>query len=83
MKILPSKIKKWSFKQRLFEIQRRLIEIQKTYNQNYDEHVVYSEVLIDALNEAKQIVDYWMKHMAGEVDKPTKPKKKKPVNLWE
>lgn len=74
MKILTNKIKKWSFKQRLFEIQRRLKRLNEKLLR---EHA--SELDLD---EAIQIVDYWMSHMAGEVEKPEKKKRKKPVNLW-
>lgn len=75
MKILKGKIKRWGFKQRLFEIQRRLKVL--------DERLVGEHDIADPeLDEALQILDYWMKNMAGEVEKPEKKKPKKPVNLW-
>jgi len=84
MKILPSKIKRWSFKQRLHEIQKRMRIIQTEYTRSYKNHIVYSETLADALSESLQIVDYWMDHMAGEVENTKEKKvKKKHVNLWE
>ncbi len=84
MKILPNKIKRWSFKQRLFEIQRRLKTVKREYERNYTAHVVFSGELVEALDEAQQIADYWMKHMAGDIEKPEEKKTtKKPVNLWE
>ena len=74
MKILSGQIKRWSFKQRLFEIQRRLKLL--------DERLVGEHDLAEPeLGESLQIVDYWMKNMSGAVEKPKK-KRTKPVNLW-
>jgi hypothetical protein len=75
MKILRTRIKKWSFKQRLFEIERRLKTLQEMEGRK--------QPLTDEVDECLQIVRYWMEHMAGEVDPVSEvPKKKKSVNLW-
>ena len=80
MKISHSKIKKWGFKQRLFEIKKRVDMVWDDPELSKDSTII--------LSEAQQIIDYWIKHMEGPVDKketpPVKPhKKKKIVNLWE
>lgn len=73
MRILQNKIKKWSFKQRLYEIQSRLTVVQEPGDKRSP---------IEEVDECLQILNYWMTHMAGEVEIPKKKKKKKPVNLW-
>lgn len=75
MKILKNKIKKWNFKQRLFEIHWRLKDLDARLMRDHD-------IAEPELEEALQIIEYWMSHMAGEVEKPEKKKRKKPVNLW-
>ena len=74
MKILSNRVKRWSFKQRLHEIQLRLAEalVDRTLTPDTE----------TAIDEAQQIVDYWMDHMTGEIEKPKKKKTKKEVNLW-
>jgi hypothetical protein len=81
MKILTSRIKKWSFKQRLFEMEKRLRNVEDEIN--ISEHAGV-DVRAD-MSEAMQILEYWMENMKGEVTKTLeagKPKVKKPVNLW-
>ena len=75
MKIPTTRIKRWGFKQRLFEMQRRLTFVQETEGD--------TRTPIEKVGECLQILDYWMDHMAGEVEKPKKKKAKKEVNLWE
>lgn len=78
MKILPTKIKRWSFSQRLEEIESRLSDID-----NYNEAKIPWE-LKDRLHEIRQIVRYWRAHMKNRDDKPKEKKpRKKSVNLWE
>ena len=77
MKITPSKIKRWGFKQRLHEIKKRVDEVWDDPELSKDSTII--------LSEAQQIIDYWITHMEGPV-KPEKPKKekvKKRQNLWE
>ena len=79
MKILPSKIKKWSFKERLKIIRQHLGDIEERTIMKMPEGDQ------ERLEHALQVLDYWLDHMAdSSVDnvKP-KPKKKKPVNLWD
>jgi hypothetical protein len=73
MKIIVSRIKRWGFKQRLFEIQQRLLRVKEN-------PLLIGDDAKD-IKEALQIVEYWMNHMAGEVVK-TEKKGKKPVNLF-
>jgi hypothetical protein len=73
MKIIVNRVKRWSFKQRLFEIQQRLLRVQEN-------PLLAGDDIVD-LDEALKIVAYWMSHMAGEVVKPKK-KIKKPTNLF-
>jgi len=77
MKIIVSRIKRWGFKQRLFEIQQRLLRVQEN-------PLLAGDDAVD-LDEALKIVDYWMDHMEGEVMPqvmPSKKKTKKPMNLF-
>lgn len=74
MKILKNHIKRWGFKQRLYEIQQRL--------KNIKEDLQLTPETEEKIDEIQQIVDYWMSHMAGEVEKVNPKKKKKEVNLW-
>ncbi len=71
------KIKNWDFKQRLEAIAERLEEL--------DDYLPLIPAQATAqLDEINQIVDYWLKHMKGQKEKPQKKKKKeKPVNLWD
>jgi hypothetical protein len=72
MKIITSRIKRWSFKQRLHEMRERL---------NFVSHLDGDiQNPIEEVEECLQILDYWMDHMAGEIEKPKK--KKKDINLW-
>jgi len=78
MKIPQSKIRRWGFKQRLHEIKKRVDTVWD------DPGLSESSTII--LSEAQQIIDYWMLHMEGAVEKEKeKPKKKKKniVNIWD
>jgi hypothetical protein len=77
MKINPSKIKRWGFKQRLHEIKKRVDAVWDDPGLSRDSAVI--------LSEAQNIIDYWITHMEGPVEpeKPKKGKKKKPQNLWD
>ena len=77
MKIPPSKIKRWGFKQRLVEIKKRVDSV-------WDDSGLSRDSVI-FLSEAQQIIDYWVTHMEGAVEKPDKPKRKsnKGVNLFD
>ena len=80
MKISPSKIKRWSIKQRLREIKKR-VEL------SWDDTGISPDTN-EYLEETHEILDYWMEHL-DDVVKPSKPKKpskkkgKKTTNLWE
>ena len=76
MKITPSKIKRWGFKQRLVEIKKRVDTVW------YDPELSRDSTII--LSEAQQIIDYWVKHMEEPVEKEL-PKKKsnKQLNLFD
>ena len=81
MKILTSRIRKWSFKQRLFEMRERLRNVEDEINTSETAGV---DVRAD-ISEAMQILEYWMENMQGDVKKETgkeKSKVKKSVNLW-
>jgi hypothetical protein len=80
MKILQNKIKRWSFKQRLCEIKKRVDEVWD------DPELSESSTIV--LSEAQQIIDYWMTHMKSEVNEENVssikiPEKKRNVNLWD
>ena len=77
MKILASKIKKWSFKERLKIMRQHLgdIEERTIMKMPEDDQERLAHVLQD--------LDYWLAHMADPSVDKVKPKKKKPVNLWD
>lgn len=75
MKIVKSRIKRWAFKQRLFEIQQRLEKVKG--------NVDLSMEAKESIDEALQIIYYWMDHMRGEVEKSSSTEKKRTAsNLW-
>ena len=77
MKILASKIKKWSFKERL--------KIMRKHLGNIEERTVMKMPMDDQerLDHTLQILDYWLDHMVDPSVDTVKPKRKKPMNLWD
>ena len=78
MKILASKIKKWSFKERLKIMRQHLGDIEERTIMKMPEDDQ------ERLAHTLQILDYWLAHMKDlSEDNNPKQKKKKPVNLWD